>query len=83
MHATKATFRPVVTATTGGLGNPVVSFAEDVVAFVVSVMSILLPILTFAFLAVSGVLVWRWWRRRKRNGQLAQPVSVSGPPAPS
>ncbi len=29
VHAAKATVRPVITATTGGLGNPVVSVTED------------------------------------------------------
>lgn len=81
VHATKATVRPVVTATTGGLGNPVVSFGEDIIAFVVSVMSILVPILTFLLMAVSGVLLWRWWRRRKRNAQIAAPATAGGPPA--
>jgi hypothetical protein len=82
VHAGKATFRPVVTATTGGLGNPVVSVVEDIVAFVVSVMSILLPILTFLLMALSGVLIWRWWRRRKQARQAVEPVSIAGPPAP-
>jgi hypothetical protein len=65
VHATKATVRPVVTATTGGLGNPVVSTIEDIVALVVSVMAILLPILTFIAIVVLTVLIWRKWRRYK------------------
>lgn len=81
VHATKATFRPVVTATTGGLGNPVVSFAEDILAFTVSVMSILVPILTFIAMMVSGALLWRWWRKRKRAKLAAASMTVSGPPA--
>ncbi len=80
VHATKATVRPVVTATTGGLGNPVVSVIEDVIAFVVSVMSILVPILTFIAMVVSGALLWRWWRKRKRDKLAAGTVTVSGPP---
>lgn len=83
VHATKATVRPVVTATTGGLGNPVVSVIEDVIAFVVSVMSILVPILTFIAMMVSGVLLWRWWRKRKRLRALNQPSAATGPPATS
>ena len=80
VHATKATIRPVVTATTGGLGNPVVSVAEDILAFVVSVMSILVPILTFIAMVVSGALLWRWWRKRKRDKLAAGTMTVSGPP---
>ena len=83
VHATKATVRPVVTATTGGLGNPVVSVIEDVIAFTVSVMSILVPILTFIAMAVSGVLLWRWWRRRKRSALAARSMTTTGPPATS
>lgn len=64
VHATKATVRPVVTATTGGLGNPVVSTLEDVIALIVSVLSILLPLVTFILILVMVIWVWRWWRRR-------------------
>jgi hypothetical protein len=65
VHAAKATIRPVVTATTGGLGNPVVSTVEDIVALVVSVLSILLPVLTFIALVVLVAVIWRKWRRYK------------------
>ncbi|MER2600675.1 MAG: DUF4126 domain-containing protein [Caldilineales bacterium] len=65
VHATKATVRPVVTATTGGLGNPVVSTIEDIVALVVSVLAILLPVLTFIALVVLVIIIWTKWRRYK------------------
>ena len=81
VHATKATVRPVITATTGGLGNPVMSVAEDILAFTVSVMSILVPILTFIAMMVSGALLWRWWRKRKRDRLAAGTMTVSGPPS--
>ncbi|MCB0233459.1 MAG: DUF4126 domain-containing protein, partial [Anaerolineae bacterium] len=81
VHATKATVRPVITATTGGLGNPVMSVAEDILAFTVSVMSILVPILTFIAMVVSGALLWRWWRKRKRDRLAAGTMTVSGPPS--
>ena len=46
VHAVKAVaIRPVVTATTGGVGNTPVSMLEDFLATVVSVLAILLPIL--------------------------------------
>jgi hypothetical protein len=75
VHATKATVRPIVTATTGGLGNPVVSTVEDIVALVVSVMSILLPILTFLAIVVLAVVIWRKWRRRKAQSALETPAA--------
>lgn len=68
VHATKAAARPVVTVTTAGMGNPIVSVLEDIVAFVVSLMSLLLPILAALVLAtlliVTAILIHR---RRQRK----------------
>jgi hypothetical protein len=77
VHATKATVRPVVTAATGGLGNPVVSTVEDIIALVVSVMAILLPILTFIAIVVLVALIWRKWRRHKAQSALQTPATGS------
>jgi hypothetical protein len=65
VHAVKATARPVITGTTGGLLNPVVSFLEDVTALVVSVLSILVPVLGVLLLAL--VIAWLIRRRRRRR----------------
>jgi hypothetical protein len=65
VHTVKATARPVVTATTAGMGNPVVSVVEDVAAAVISVLAIILPLLTGIVLLVLLFLVLRWLRRRK------------------
>jgi hypothetical protein len=67
VHAAKATARPVITATTGGLLNPVVSTGEDVVSFIVSVLSIVLPILTVTFLLLVVIWLARHWRRRRSD----------------
>jgi len=67
IHAVKATARPVITGTTGGLLNPVVSTAEDVVSFIVSVLSIVLPIL--ALLVLALIVFWFVRRRRHRKEQ--------------
>jgi hypothetical protein len=68
VHAVKATARPVVTATTAGVGNPIVSTIEDVLATVVSILSVLIPLLAAAILLLAlGTLAWLWWRRRKRR----------------
>jgi hypothetical protein len=66
VHAVKATARPVVTATTGGLGNWLVSLSEDVVAFVTTVMAILVPIL-LVFLMVLFILSLAWWWSKRRT----------------
>lgn len=68
VHAVKASARPVINATTGGLGAPVVSTVEDVGAAGVSVMALVVPVLTF--LLVVAVIAWTlWaiarWRRRR------------------
>ena len=60
--------RAASTATTGGLGNPVVSTGEAVGAVSLSVMSVLAPALAVALLVVLGVLVGRRVRRRRGGG---------------
>lgn len=68
VHATKTAARPVVTVSTAGVGNPVVSTLEDIVAFVVSLLALILPIiaaiLMLTFVVFVIVLVRRWRRRR-------------------
>ncbi|MCP4424759.1 MAG: DUF4126 domain-containing protein [Chloroflexi bacterium] len=63
VHAAKGVARPIVTASTVGTGNWVVSIVEDVVSFFVSLLSILLPILAgliaIAFLIFAVRLYWR------------------------
>jgi len=65
VHTVKAAvLRPAVTATTGGALNVPVSIAEDVIAVLVSFLSIVLPILGAIFvLLFAALLIW-WFRRR-------------------
>jgi uncharacterized membrane protein len=72
VHAVKATARPVITGTTGGLLNPVVSFFEDVVSLVLAILAILLPIIGLFLLAL--ILFWfiRWRRRRRERASWAE-----------
>ncbi len=63
VHATKAGFRPLVTATTGGLGNPVVSVIEDILALVGTIMAIFAPLLVGLFLIALIVVALVFWRR--------------------
>jgi len=60
----------VVTASTGGLGNWLVSLSEDVLAFVTSVLAILVPVLLM-FLMVLFILTLAWWwsKRRARHAR--------------
>ena len=65
VHAVKATARPAVTATTGGFGNWLVSLSEDVVAFVTTVMAILVPVLLVLLMLLFFLLLAWWWSKRR------------------
>jgi membrane-anchored protein YejM (alkaline phosphatase superfamily) len=71
VHAVKATSRPVITATTGGIANPLVSMVEDIVAAGATVLALAAPlvaaVLMGSILAFAGWMVWRWRQRRKRR----------------
>ena len=71
VHTAKAVTRPAVTATTIGTGNWLVSLAEDVVAFFVSLLSILVPLLAGIVALLLLLFLWRRYRRRKSRGRLA------------
>ena len=65
-HGAKATARPMVTATTAGVGNPVVSTLEDVAALLTSIVAILAPVL-IGMALVLFVMLFVWWRARRRK----------------
>lgn len=67
VHAAKATVRPVITVTTGGLGNSVVSAAEDVVSGTTTVMAVLLPAVAAALVLIMIALVVGWHLGRRRR----------------
>jgi hypothetical protein len=79
VHTGKALARPVVNATTLGVGGPVVSVAEDITSVGLAVSAIVLPLLVVVLLAV---LVWggvqvvrrRAARRRAREAVRAAPA---------
>jgi hypothetical protein len=57
------------TATTGGLGNPLVSLVEDVLAFVTVIIAFLAPILIPIVLLIVAVVVFRLARRIRDRGE--------------
>jgi hypothetical protein len=76
MHAIKATTRPIITATTGGIGNPIISFLEDLVAGLAAIMALVAPFVAACMMAailltaVYVVLRWRGRRRRQKAAQI-------------
>jgi len=56
-HAMKVVTRPVVNVTTGGIGTPVVSLAEDIFAGTTVFLAITLPVLALVFLVLM-LLLW-------------------------
>ena len=78
VHGGKAAVRPVVNATTGGVGGPVVSAAEDGVSVGLSLVAVFLPLLV---LVVLGLLVTAFVllrRRRRRRAAQAPPHPSAG-----
>lgn len=77
VHTGKAVTRPVVNTTTGGLGTPIVSAAEDGAAITLSLVAIFLPLLVVFLLLLllwGGFALWRGnrARRRRRDEIMAQ-----------
>ncbi len=67
VHTTKAAARPIITASTAGTGNWLVSLLEDVAATFMSLLSIILPILMLFASILLIALGIRFWRRRRRQ----------------
>ncbi len=65
VHAVKSTARPIVTATTAGIGNPIVSVGEDVASVVISILALVAPILGVVFFALLILWLARWYLFRR------------------
>jgi hypothetical protein len=76
VHTIKATTRPMVTATTAGLGNPFVSIAEDVMVIISVLLALVVPVLSallmLVFLVVAVRLLLRWRGRRAARSGVAR-----------
>lgn len=78
VHGVKAASRPVVNATTAGMGAPVASTAEDFSSVVLSLLAILLPVLVLVGIALLGYAGWWVIRRRRRRRRERQPLEGVG-----
>jgi NADH:ubiquinone oxidoreductase subunit 6 (subunit J) len=66
IHLARASVRPASTAATGGLGNPVLSFVEDVGAGLLTAIAFLLPVLAVVLLLALVAALLTGWRRLRR-----------------
>ncbi len=68
VHVAKAgVLRPIVTATTGGTANTPVSIAEDVTSTLLSLISIIIPILVGTLIIVAAAFLFYWLYRRSER----------------
>lgn len=66
IHAGRAAIRPASTATTGGVGNPLLSLGEDLASLLLVVTAFVLPLLALVLVAALLVGLVRAWRRLRR-----------------
>jgi hypothetical protein len=77
IHLGRAGARPAATVATGGLGNPVLSLAEDAGSGFLTAVAFLLPLLAVLVLAAGVTLVV--WRQRKGAARVpAAPLTGPG-----
>ena len=68
VHVAKAGgVRPMVTATTGGVGNVPVSIAEDVISTILSFLAIAVPFIVGTLLIVLAAFIIYWLYRRSNR----------------
>lgn len=73
VHAARAAVRPLVSATTFGLGNGAVSLAEDAGALMLTVAALLSPALAFALAAILlSVAAYAILQAVRRGARLAR-----------
>lgn len=80
MHLGRSALRPAVTAGTGGVGNPIVSFIEDGFAAVLTLLAVVVPVLAFVFLLAMVFFAVRFLQRwRTRRSARLTGLAGSGP----
>jgi hypothetical protein len=72
VHAVKAlAVRPAITATTAGTGNIPISLAEDGIATLLSLVSVVVPVLISAIIVLICAWIFlKMWRRTSEKRQL-------------
>ena len=77
IHLGRASVRPASTAATGGVGNPVLSFAEDVASGLLTAIAFVLPVLAVLLVVGLVALFVAGWRRFRALRPRSQ--KTSGP----
>ena len=67
IHAGRSTVRPVSTATTGGLGNPILSLGEDAGSLALVVTAFVLPVVALLLVIALAVGFFSLRRRVRRQ----------------
>ena len=66
--AKSAAIRPVVSLTTGGIGNTPVSILEDVISTGLAIAAVLIPVaIAIMMVLFTTTLIWLLWRRERRS----------------
>lgn len=65
-HSARATARPLATATTAGVANPIISFVEDAASLVLSFLAIVVPVIALVLVVVFIVAFVALFRRMRR-----------------
>jgi hypothetical protein len=82
VHSAKATVRPVSTATTAGIGNPIISLIEDIFTAIVAFLALAAPIIAVILFVVVAFFTFRLIRKgwRRLRGRKDKQTTAVGPP---
>jgi uncharacterized membrane protein len=75
VHAAKASARPVINVSTFGIGGPVVSTIENMIASVLTIVAILAPVLCLLLMAIFAWVLYRAFKSFR-----ARPIKVAAVP---
>ena len=78
VHVGRSIVRPLSTATTGGLANPVLSLLEDAGSLTLTIFAFALPVLAFLLVLVLATAIIVGWTRVRRRRAAA--VADRAPP---
>lgn len=67
VHAVKATSRPVVNASTAGVGAPIASLIEDIGAVIMTILAFVAPLIVAVVIIVAVIVVLLLVRRLRRS----------------